>query len=380
MKKPRKSSGPKEAQLRLLNLDDKPGDLPGKKPKEEPGPSIQEWQSLYAAAAEFKQTAPWNWMWDSDVFGVKNPKSGEVGYCSVMGKLGEHLALAVYRGSEGLTGFMKIQAGAKPKTTPEFLELQECLMASFESRDYLAPDDRRIIKQLGLSFRGRNAWPLFRGYRPGYFPWFLTRTEAKSLTIVLSQTTGVAMRLKDDKNLLKPPEPDLHLVRVPDRNGQSWHDEWLKPEPLSPEGLKAEVDYERLKPGLLASIRKAAVGRGGTWEIGLGYFPVPVQEGKHNRPYYPVQIVVMDHNSGVIFATELAGPTDYVPMYRRQFLSAVKASGCLPERILTKGPNAFGVLKPLTSELSIPLEQAKRLPQVERFSKELAKSIPLDQH
>ena len=44
-------------------------------------PSIKEWKELYTEAVEFKEIAPWNWMWDTDIFGVKDPVTGEIGYC-----------------------------------------------------------------------------------------------------------------------------------------------------------------------------------------------------------------------------------------------------------------------------------------------------------
>jgi len=60
--------------------------------------SLQEWKALYEAALEFKELAPWNWMNDTDFFGVKDPVSGEIGYCCIMGAAGEYYALGLYSG------------------------------------------------------------------------------------------------------------------------------------------------------------------------------------------------------------------------------------------------------------------------------------------
>jgi hypothetical protein len=51
--------------------------------KNDKQPSHQDLKALYSAAIEFKNAAPWDWMHDSDLFGVKDPVSGETGYCQV---------------------------------------------------------------------------------------------------------------------------------------------------------------------------------------------------------------------------------------------------------------------------------------------------------
>lgn len=73
--------------------------------------SGQTWRDLYQAAAEFKNIRPWEWMHDDEVFGVQNPSStGEIGYCCIMGALGEHFTLGVYLGSDGLEIYSRIQS------------------------------------------------------------------------------------------------------------------------------------------------------------------------------------------------------------------------------------------------------------------------------
>ena len=61
-------------------------------------PSLQEWKSLYKAAIEFKKLAPWSWMYDTDIFGVKDPVSGKIGYCCIMGAIRQALcSRAIFR-------------------------------------------------------------------------------------------------------------------------------------------------------------------------------------------------------------------------------------------------------------------------------------------
>src|SRR6266849_6811778 len=99
-------------------------------------PSDEEWRALYEAAVAFRDVAPWQWMEDSDQFAVQDPESGQIGYCCVMGNLGEHFALAAYRGSEGLEGLwrMRMAAPGELRDAALILSWQDCLMASFEDR------------------------------------------------------------------------------------------------------------------------------------------------------------------------------------------------------------------------------------------------------
>jgi len=77
----------------------------------EPAPSLNKWKKLYEAAIAFRKIEPWTWMTERDIFGVQNPRTGDIGYCCIMGELGEMLAIAVYNGTEGLQGYLKMQKG-----------------------------------------------------------------------------------------------------------------------------------------------------------------------------------------------------------------------------------------------------------------------------
>jgi hypothetical protein len=332
-------------------------------------PAIQEWRDLYYAATEFKKIESWDWMLDSDIFGVQNPVNGEIGYCCILGKLGEVFALVVYLGTDGLEGYLKTQSGEILPGNIEAIYIQKCLMASFEDRKYIEKPDLEVIKRLGLKFRGKNAWPLFRNYQPGYRPWYLTKEEAKYLTLALQQAIEISLRFKKDKNLLTPPEKNHYLVRVPIREGKvlKWKDKWLKPLPSKKvEAITKPIDEVRLE-----RIKKRASPGKGIWEVDFFYAPTPVKEGK--RPFYPYLFLCVDHHSGFILSNYIARPWDYISDFQEQFLNSLENIKFIPREILVRKEEVSKLLTPISSRLKIKLKLIKRLKEVERVQAGMSK-------
>jgi len=322
--------------------------------KETP-PTKADWQALYQAALEFKEIEAWTWMYDSDVFGVQDPVSGEIGYCCIMGNLGEMFALAVYLGSEGLESYMRIASEPPLDPSEAFEELmsQKCLMASFANRDELMKEDRQVIKRLGLKFRGRNAWPLFRSYRPAYHPWHITADEARFLTLALQQAREVCLRFREGPTLLTPPNDELWFVRAPEETeeGLSWRDDWLEADLLEEEELP-DVPIDELR---LARLKKAAQFMDAVWEMDFFLSPSPVQESKDERPYYPYLTMMVDHKSGFIFGTDLASPETYLAEFPWRFITLAERLKKLPTELWVTKEDAYDLLEPLTSHLGVEL-------------------------
>ncbi len=329
-------------------------------------PSLEDWRELYRASTDFMNIKPWTWMSDSDLFGVQDPQSGEIGYCCIMGELGEVFALALYLGSEGLEAYLKIQSSQIDVDNPDLLHIQRCLMASWEDRESLEKADLQTIRDLGLRFRGRNAWPRFRSFLPGYVPWFLTKQEARFLTVALQQATGVALRFRKDAGILNPPGNNLVLVRIPGSKGKNagWKDAWLEPPPQKrddPVGPVDEIRVQRIKKNI--TIRK------GTWEIDFFYFPVPVQEG--GRPYFPPTGIIMEHSRGLALHSWLASPWSFFPEFLESLLSFIEEMGILPKRILVSKPETVKILWLITSALKIDLKMVEVLEAVDEFRREM---------
>lgn len=63
--------------------------------------------ALYDLAFAFRKTKLWDQLYDTQLFAVGH-SDGSVGYCSVMGRMREHLALGVYPGLPGLEAYRRM--------------------------------------------------------------------------------------------------------------------------------------------------------------------------------------------------------------------------------------------------------------------------------
>ena len=59
-------------------------------------PTEKEWKRLYEFAVKVKELAPWEWMYEDQIFGVQNPEAEEIGFVSIMGIAGEHFGISFY--------------------------------------------------------------------------------------------------------------------------------------------------------------------------------------------------------------------------------------------------------------------------------------------
>lgn len=331
-------------------------------------PTQAEWRQLYALMDRAKEAAPWQWMEETDIFAVQNPETGDLGFVSVMGSLGEHLAVAAYLGEEGLAGFLRIQY-AGPYLSPDMVLNVPQLQASFEDRNTLHQKDRDVIKQLGLKYRGKQAWPQFQSYAPGMAPWYVTAVEARFLAHVLEQTLDVAVRLRDDPALLETDEGE-YLVRTPTKQDGKWvwHDE-RRPVKL-PESRSFSVYYDRQVMAALKQL-PATMGR---IDVDFFWMPTPVL-GEGARPYHPYMLLIVEPASGMIVGNDtmiaeqsLDEMWAMMPMKVGQTLARLRLR---PGFIRTTSERVAAYLQPLADELDIELQLLDDLSEMENIKQML---------
>jgi hypothetical protein len=322
-------------------------------------PTEQEWRALYAAADQLFKLKPWEWMLDADIFGVRDPETQQIGYCCVMGNMGEHFALAVYLGDEGLRGYRQIQSGAFEQNPMEAMFVQDCLQVSFEDRDLLDKEDRDQIKALGLKYRGRNAWPFIRNYTPGYYPWFLTAPEVRFLTLALGQVCAVATRFADDPAIFDSPTKGALLVR--ELAAGAWREIWHRPD-LTPPPRSAAPPVDEIR---IQRLRQTKLRPTNGWESGRFTLPQPIQDKPNQRPYYAVTALLVDATSGMILAPIIGTPENWRANYQNHVLDFIERQRLLPREITSTDAELRDLLAPICAALGIKLRAPRHTPMFE---------------
>lgn len=353
-----------ETMANIEEKDEESNPMSGDAPRVQP--NLNEWAAVYEAAKSLHDLAPWQWMFEDQMFAVEDPDSGEVGYCSVMGSGGEFLALAVYPGEKGLRSYQRLSGqNAEPGTVrdPDVYLSQRALMASFEGSSDVDKRDREVFQSLGLRFRGKQAWPVLRSYEAGYVRWFLSAEECRLLTHALEQATLIGQRMKDDPTLLEQkPGSVLTRVLIREGNADKWMDEWREwPH------LEDEADNDLLPPvSQVSEIRLKRVLKqaeaSGAWEVDISYAPFSVWEGE--RPYFPRLMLCVHYGSGTILAAYPGELSVDSSEFVNQFVATMEQHGLYPEQVVVSRKSVGRLLSSVAQAIGAEVIDVDYLPGV----------------
>jgi len=317
--------------------------------------SPDQWQELYKVAAQFRDLAPWQWFTDSDIFGVKNPETGQIGWCCIMGQLGEHRALAVYRGTKGLRSYRNLAITTELNPlNPEYMNIalgQDCMMVAFEDAAEVTPEQKKHLKALNMSFRGAGQWIVAQSFDPGFVPWMMDETDLPFSIQCLQQGMAVAFRYEDNPRLL---DHDKLLVRTPTKQADGrliWEDVLMDEEdlPESDEHISLEPS-----PSFVKKV-KAMPKLDGPLLLCNFLLMQGVQENKAERPWFPMMFIGIDPGTGMILTQDMFPLSELSNELERALLTLFETFGGKPEQLGTHHPPLHEMLIIICAKLDIEL-------------------------
>lgn len=125
-----------------------------------------------------------------------------------------------------------------------------------------------------------------------------------------------------------------------------------------------KIEVRPIDPDRLEKIEEQSHRHRGVWEIDLFHFPEPIKEKE--RPYFPLVLLSVDRDTGLILGAHLAKPTEHASSLVDQFLDFLEDTQLpLPEKILVSGEKTLKLLEPIARRLEIKLKNVERLPELE---------------
>lgn len=285
-----------------------------------------DWPYLFEQAEALKKLKPWEYLKDYNVIALEHPDSQLMMFVSVMGAADQEYGLAIYIEHAGRKMFEKMQSG---ELSPDFFLELHCLNVSFVNRDELTNKEYKLIKEQGLSFRGKKQWIQFRSYRPGEFPWIPDGYEAELMAYAISETIEVIKRCKKGWTFPNLPTGAYYLRKI------EWiDDEWKKVEHIvsfeaENETYPVVIDASEFELKQLAKKKIEHV----ELEFDLFYLPKAVQEGKDERPYYPLMVIAIDLQSGMVVHQQILPMVKEVFITQVAFIELLKALPYKPSKL-----------------------------------------------
>lgn len=330
-------------------------------PMNQTEPTPEQYRDLCEAAARVHQMAPWEWLDEEKIFGIRPTGTDQTTWISLLGMLGQYHAVLVLRGDLALRWFRQLHEEDQDpeQLSQELVEIAHIHLA-LVPQDALKPEERRLIRQAGVATPAKGAWPLFRAYDSGVVERPPNQSEAELLLHALEQVLQVAPRVPQSPGLLVDRHRGALLVRA-GQDGE-WLDRYEVPDqPALPWecGQADPFTLSRLQQ-LERTRRTVELAFFHLWSSVVGEPDLP--------PFYPYLLMAVDAGSGTVLGFETLTPAPSFPAMWQQLPSHLarlfEAAGGLPAVVRVDDRRLQAALEPLLHSLKVRLVKAplRRLP------------------
>ena len=268
--------------------------------------SLEQWKELYELGIELKGLEPWKDFWDMDLIVICPKGRKEPFFCSVMGKGGSCYGISVYSGYEGLKDFEMLTATEITGISSEYAMFeQNNLTCYLGDRDEVPPQQKKVIKELGLSFRGRGQWMYFLSFKRRYMPYTPDEDEVEEL-IRVYRGLAAAVREYRENDIPVDYESGECFWYIYHEKEQCWKSEIHGlPDDAGTEYPIVELEDEILKKKLQ---KRPLID--GELQLDFIYLNGGVKESGYDRPINPLLFMAVDGDSGMVITVDMMGPED----------------------------------------------------------------------
>lgn len=324
--------------------------------------SMEQWKELYEIATKLKEDKPWEEFWDMDLIGVRRGSEEDTVFYSILGRGGGCYGIVVYEGYEGLNKFLMLTMQETMNLSVEYAMFsQQNLTCYWGNREELSEKQRKIIKELGYKYRGKNQWLYFMSYKPGYFPYNLDQDEVLRMTAHLKDLEAALQCYEKIDSPVQFENGEMFLLKInEDKNIFSFGAEPL-PFTSFQFGNLVITDEE------LISELKEVSGADFILEADVSILGGSVNDKKYDRPANPSMCMIAEARSGMILKCEMTEPEEDAVVVLVETLVGFILQFGAPKEIRVSNVIVEAGLEHLCEICGTKLRRLKRLSNLDEF-------------
>jgi len=324
--------------------------------------TIEEWGTLYQIATKVKELKPWETFCDMDLFCIRKGKEEDAAFISILGNGGSCYGIVVYEGYEGLNDFLMLVTQERMNLSTEFaMYSQNNLTCYWGDRDELSEKQRKVIKELGYKFRGKNQWLYFISYAAGYFPCNFDRDEVLQMTEYMTYLVEALEYYNLNDMEVDFASANMFCGSVnPETGIVSWGSESLPFTSYKFGGLV--ITNEALIEEL-----KNVSGNRLILEADIAYLGAEVVDKKYARPTNPRLCLVGEAKNGIILTADMTEPEEDANISLAESIVKYILNYGAPKEIRVSNDIVGAALASICEFAGIKLRRVKKLPALDDF-------------
>lgn len=330
--------------------------------------TIEQWKALYEVTTRIKELKPWENFWDMDLIGIIKGDDDKSIFCSILGRGGDCYGIAVYEGFEGLNSFLMLTMQQSMNLSPEYAMFhQKNLTCYWGNRDELTDKQRKVIKELGYTYRGKNQWLYFLSFEQGYYPYNMDADEVLRMTEYMQNLERALKCYEQEESKVDFEHGNMFHIMLDEENEIISFGEMPLPFTAFQFGNLLITDEE-----LLANLAKVPKCNA-VLEADVSVLGAPLSDKKYDRPANPALSLVGDANSGAIIKFEMLEPEeDAIVMLAEILIGFIFQFGA-PKEVRVTNVIVEAGLEQICDVCKIKLRRVKRLPGLDEFKYSLGR-------
>ncbi|MFJ6264143.1 DUF6930 domain-containing protein [Lysinibacillus xylanilyticus] len=323
--------------------------------------------SLLELTNDLKKLKPWQYLRDDEAVVIDFEDTDYKVLVSVMGAGGKEFGLMIFDIELGYNSLAKFLY--EKNISSDFTYSLNALTVNFVDREELDPADYQLIKDCGLSYRGKKNWIQFRSYLEGTHPERPNYLEVDLLINVVSRMINITEARKDGWEY-----PQLAAHQYPtfkvQMDGELQEIYILQINiPMPTYECYEEISlFEKAK---YKKKPKSAL----QLEYDLFYMPFGVESEETDRTVYPISCMLVERGSNLVIEHELL-PMSKTPSIAQGLLWAfLQGLEVRPSKIFVS-KELSPMLQPLAKVVGVELVESE-LPCI-REAREFLTTVPMN--